>query len=326
MVKLSIIIPVYNTKKYLDECLKSLAKHIVSEVEILLIDDCSTDNSAEICSRYVKLYDNIKLISQPKNMGVSAARNRGLEESTGDFVTFIDSDDFVSDNYISNILDFCNENYDLTCFGNYNYIHNGDEIYNTSSSGMNVECVAENPTEKSWKTLILDSFFPSSWNKVYRRSLINGLRFNTNCVCYEDYLFNAEYCRRIKNFRIVNESLYFYRQNSTQILSGKRKWGNRYTISNLVAEKTEEFITEKNDFDLSFMRRYVYAAYMSELQFTYHFKNEEFDDAVRELMKSQAFIRAINSIRPAGKYFTLLKLSRLLNVHRIQKKLLEKKC
>ena len=108
-MKISIIIPVYNSKKYLRKCLTSLKKQSYKNLEIILINDGSTDNSLDICNQYKKIDKRFKVYTK-KNGGTSSARNYGIKKSTGDYITFVDNDDFINDN---------------KCFEDYDYIsHN----------------------------------------------------------------------------------------------------------------------------------------------------------------------------------------------------------
>ena len=118
--KISIIVPVYNAEKYLVECLNSLVEQTYKNIEIILIDDGSIDNSAKICDEYAKKDERIKVVHQ-KNSGVSVARNNGLDMHTGDYVMFVDSDDWIElntceiliNNIISNDKDILIYNYYL---------------------------------------------------------------------------------------------------------------------------------------------------------------------------------------------------------------------
>ena len=108
-IKFSIIIPVYNVEKFLERCLKSICELKLEDKEIILINDGSTDNSLEILEKYIKIYPkNIKIISQ-KNQGVSKARNVGIENSIGEYILFIDSDDFIEPKQTEKILNVAYE-------------------------------------------------------------------------------------------------------------------------------------------------------------------------------------------------------------------------
>ena len=112
--KISIIIPVYNVEKYLERCLNSIRNQSYDNLEVIMIDDCSTDNSYEICQKYEEKY-NFKLLKNNDNKGLSYTRNRGIKESTGDYIGFIDSDDYVDSNYYESLLKNIKENDICVC-------------------------------------------------------------------------------------------------------------------------------------------------------------------------------------------------------------------
>ena len=106
-IKLSVIVPVYNMEDYLDTCVKSLLKQGVEDIEIILVDDCSIDHSGVLCDEWAEKDSRIRVIHCAENGGLSEARNRGLAEAQGEYVTFVDSDDFVAENtYQANVAEF----------------------------------------------------------------------------------------------------------------------------------------------------------------------------------------------------------------------------
>lgn len=127
MFKASIIVPVYNVEAYLRRCVKSILEQNIDSSEIILIDDGSTDTSGKICDEYSSKYDNIKTIHQT-NGGLSAARNTGMKNATGKYVIFVDSDDMLCNNTISDMIEICiNEDLDVLC-ANYCDEYEGGEI------------------------------------------------------------------------------------------------------------------------------------------------------------------------------------------------------
>lgn len=100
MDKISIVVAVYNAEKTLKKCVDSLLNQTYNNIEIILVNDCSKDNSLDICNEYSKVNDNVKVISNERNSGVSNTRNNGIDNSTGEYICFVDSDDYVESNYI----------------------------------------------------------------------------------------------------------------------------------------------------------------------------------------------------------------------------------
>lgn len=324
IMTISIIIPIYNTSKYLRECLDSLTPQLVDDIEILLIDDCSTDNSVEIAKEYVEKDNRIRLFVQPQNAGVSSARNRGILGSRGDFICFIDSDDFVEKNYVQRLLELTKTNYDLISFGMKGYCHNGDEHYSIKESSMNCSVSADNPTESDYRNLFIKSFFAAPWNKLYKKSFLNGLLFNENCVSFEDFLFNLEYCKYVKNFIIIDDALYYYRQDLSRTSASKRKWGKTFDLSNLAGQKIQEFINERKDYNFEYLKHFTYTCFIDELTFVYFYKKAEFNSKIKELSKNKYFLSSLKSFKPSGKTLMILRLSFFFHCRLLQKKVLTK--
>ena len=110
--KVSVIVPIYNVEKYLKECVDSILKQSYKNIEVLLIDDCGTDNSGEIAKNYEKQDKRCIYIRREKNGGLSAARNTGIKNATGEYLAFIDSDDWVDKDFIRNMLEGIVNDYD----------------------------------------------------------------------------------------------------------------------------------------------------------------------------------------------------------------------
>ncbi len=116
LTKLSIIIPIYNSEKYLPRCLESICQQIKQNVEVIVINDASTDTSIKICKKYVNKFNFVKLINLKKNRGVSYCRNIGIKYSLGDYICFVDSDDKLLKRSINNILNHIKNYYDKELF------------------------------------------------------------------------------------------------------------------------------------------------------------------------------------------------------------------
>ena len=139
MKKISVIVPIYNSEKYLKKCLDSLVSQTLKNIEILLINDGSSDNSLEICKNFERKYSNVKVFSH-ENKGVSYTRNVGLMNAKGAYITFLDADDYLSSNSIKNLISFFDKHYeeiDLVTYPIY-YVKKGVE--------------SEHPKNKLYKT------------------------------------------------------------------------------------------------------------------------------------------------------------------------------
>lgn len=216
---ISTIIPVYNAEKFLCKCLDSLLNAQISEVtnEIILIDDGSTDNSLEICKDYESNHNNIKVFSQ-KNQGPSVARNVGLNKALGDWITFVDSDDWVDQKYFSSFLKLREKEAELLLFG-YNKVSNFKSIEHTVFEGTISSKIILKETLKYHNVL----WFP--WNKFYKREIIekHQLRFNPKVKIGEDTLFNISYLKNTNQVYSAQDILYNYVEVETSLTQVKFK-------------------------------------------------------------------------------------------------------
>lgn len=222
--KLSIIIPVYNGEKYLNNCLNSIEKQIKgkNDVEVVLVDDGSKDQSGEICQKFSKKNNNISFFQQT-NKGVAVARNIGLQKSHGAYICFIDSDDIISEGYIDFILDSIKKlNFDILMLnhkGFYNSTSNMTEI-NQCSSIYKIDKVSamKSIEDPHWGSYL--------WNKIIKKYLFNEIKFPEGRN-YEDLAVIYQIFDKAQNFYKSDRIYYFYRQNPSSIMhtySAKNKY------------------------------------------------------------------------------------------------------
>lgn len=203
--KVSIIVPIYNSEKYLEKCIDSLLNQDYDNVEILLINDGSIDGSKIICEKYAKNNKKVRLYNN-KNTGVSYSRNFGLKNCTGDFVTFIDSDDYVAYNYISTLIEYqVKDDYDIV-------ISNAKNILETR--------IIEDKNERQPVILnrddTLNAFFnskyfsPVCWGRLYKKNIIKGIAFDETMSIAEDGKFLLEVIEHSNKNIVIPEQNYFY--------------------------------------------------------------------------------------------------------------------
>ena len=210
MKKVSVIIPVYKAEYFLDKCVNSIINQTYENLEIILVDDGSPDNSPKMCDEWAKKDKRIKVIHK-ENGGASSARNKGLEDCTGDYIYFCDSDDFIEINCIEKLVDKIKDN-DVVIMG-YNKV-NGDKItakvYNDKLSQN--EFISE---------IIHEWDFGLLWNKLYKKEFIKS-KFNEKFKIREDLLFNSEYFKNVKKIGLINEPLYNYIDNPNSLTKGAK--------------------------------------------------------------------------------------------------------
>lgn len=215
MAKISVIVPVYNVIHYINKCIKSLVSQTYNDIEIILIDDGSTDGSGEICDLWKKKDLRIKVV-HISNKGVSHARNIGLNMASGEYISFVDSDDWIeSDTYECMLRFIEKENADL-CIGGYR------KDYNNISK---IEFKNHKPYSLSRDGVILQTFtwLPPqekimSWemcDKLFKASKINDIRFNESIYMGEDMLFYWYFLENIDRAVYLPLFKYHYRMRAT---------------------------------------------------------------------------------------------------------------
>ena len=223
MYKYSIIIPVYNAEKTLQRCLNSILVQKYKKAEIILINDGSIDNSGEICERFVKEYPQIRYVYQ-ENQGVSVARNKGLVLASGQYILFVDSDDYVSDNYFTSIDKLLEEHdTDLIIFSRYDC--KADKITETRYRAFFSD--AQKELIYKLRDLICKKTINGPVTKVYKKELIDKyhLDFPVGAYVAEDRAFNIKYSLYIKSLRVVDIPLYYVSLDNDESLSRKKKEG-----------------------------------------------------------------------------------------------------
>ena len=216
MPKVSVIIPVYNTEEYLEKCIDSILNQDFNDLEIIIINDNSPDKSKNIIKRYLDTNMNIIFIDKNTNEGVSKARNDGIEIASGEYILFVDSDDFIEKNSIRKLYEFAlNKNSDIVISNAYRCFLDGrvDNIKPKISNKISsVEGVKELLVQKN-------GLYGQPWNKFFKREFIvnNNIRYPVGITLQQDVVFNIEAFGKSKCIDYINEYTYYYieRDNSS---------------------------------------------------------------------------------------------------------------
>lgn len=231
---ITIIVPIYNGEKYLDRCIQSILGQTYKNIEIILINDGSTDGSSKICRKYQKSYNNIVFIDK-QNEGVSKTRNVGLKYAKGEYVGFVDSDDFIEKNMYSELYNNMKKCKSDLSICNYSY-NNDIELKNIFSSQEALEYLFE---KKYFRGFL--------WNKLYKMSIIknNSIYLDEDVFICEDLLFNYKYIKKCEKISYLDLKLYNYEINNTSALhSGLDK---KYLT---IVQAYEKIIKEANNDNL----------------------------------------------------------------------------
>lgn len=213
MKKVTVIVPVYNAEKYLRKSVKSILNQTYENLEVFLINDGSTDNSLEICQKFSNSDVRIKVLDK-KNGGVSSARNFGLSKSTGDYVLFVDSDDFINENMIEKMVYHIElHNADIVECG-YNTIKGTELIDNKKFK----EEIVLGGLEYCSSLIQKKNSAHAVWNKLFTSEILSGIVFQSFNYA-EDLLFNAEVAIRSEKKITISEIMYNYVSNETSAMN-----------------------------------------------------------------------------------------------------------
>lgn len=222
----SVIVPVYNAEAFLDECINSVLKQSYPAIELLLINDGSTDASGEICDRFAEADDRIRVIHQP-NAGPSVARNTGMQAVTGEYIQFIDSDDTIRPEMIERFMASIG-NHPLLICGYRTVLKQDGRVFQSIRNRLPF---SGNFSKQEFLTLFTTLyphfFIHYAWNKCYLTSFIKdaGLQFDPNLDWGEDLLFNLEVIERCSSIRLIEDDLYEYTHSNGDSITSQYRVG-----------------------------------------------------------------------------------------------------
>lgn len=244
---ISVIVPIYNVEKYLTKCIESIINQTYKNLEIILVDDGSPDNCPIICDEYAKKDSRIKVIHK-KNGGLSDARNVGLNIAAGEYIMFIDSDDFVEIDMMESMMNnMINSNVDLVVC-NIKYIYDNSEKVKYNQEDKILD------KYEAMQEYIKDGIVQAvAWNKLYKRNLINGMRYKVGKI-NEDEFFTYKIVDRTNKIYYNSKPFYNYVQRNTSIMGSysiKRLDAVEasYERLNFIKERYPElYVEEKKNF------------------------------------------------------------------------------
>lgn len=258
---ISIIVPVYNAQKYIKRCVESIVGQTYKDWKLILIDDGSTDKSGIICDLLSQKDYRIQVI-HTENQGASAARNIGLDKATEEFVTFVDSDDWLEPNHLEILINQSAINIDL-CINSFVadlYYGARPHSYPIVRTQNNIESI-----NVFFTKLLLHSQF--LWNKLFRRSLIsaNNIRFDTNISLGEDNIFILEYLNYIKGLSASSICTYHYDQVEENPFSLGRKKRSEAIICYQLKSNCKAILKLYDKYKISFLYNYASNYYYTRI-------------------------------------------------------------
>ena len=259
MTKISIIVPVYNSEKTIKRAIDSIICQDYKDYELLLISDQGTDNSDIICEEYAKKYKNIFHFYK-EHCGLSDTRNYGMDKASGEYILFIDGDDYLEKNALSIMINNIGNN-DILVFGVC--VDFVEENYNFFEVSNNCDC--DNIIEE----LFNSSLFNYAWNKLYKTDLIKNLRFQPDHIQSEDLFFNIEVFKKNPKVKLISNALYHYIKDNRETLVDKHV-PNYEFILNLKDKSIKDF----------------FIATQTNMQYYYNYMLEEYQIYLLNLFKN----------------------------------------
>ena len=241
---ISIIVPIYNVEKYLKECIESIINQTYKNIEIILVDDGSPDNCGKICEEYSQKDKRIIVIHK-ENGGLSDARNKGIDIAKGDYLTFIDSDDFVNIDYIEKLYSSIKlNNTELAQCGISKVNENNEIIEKLNYDENYIKTSHEILNELYGKHLIENVVI---WNKMYAKELFKNIRFPVGKI-HEDEFTTYKIFYSVDRISLLSDCLYNYRQTNESII-GKKFNKKRLNLLEALEERMN-FFKNRNEIDL----------------------------------------------------------------------------
>ena len=228
---ISVIVPVYNVEKYLEECLDSIQNQTYSDIEVILVNDGSLDNSKDICEKYCKEDNRFKLINQA-NQGQSVARNHGVAASTGEFIAFVDSDDIIRQDYLEVLIRYMSEEMDIV---ESQFTVHKKEFFNENYKEINV--IFEGDSEEAVKAVPKHVLSVNPVTKLYRRSVVEAVPYLEGLI-FEDIYSGVGMLKYIRRIIKSDYTGYYYRQHGTSTMhrTFTEKNLNVFTVSDKLVE------------------------------------------------------------------------------------------
>lgn len=307
-IKVSIIVPVYNVEKYIKECVDSLISQTYKNIEIILIDDGSTDSSGSICDWYTGIDERIKVINK-KNGGLSDARNAGIKAASGEYITCVDSDDTVDVRYIDRLVELIDDAdigiVGFESFTDFEKIEKSDLMFSSCMIFSETE-ICKNILYSKYKNIT-----HSAWGKIIPKDYYDDVQFPKG-MNYEDYATTYKLLLKAKRVCVSSEPLYFYRTRDNSIINSKFNERN-FDLLTVSDETTKNLVrcSMKLKYAAYRMQVNTYCSVLYNFAYSSLFKEKKYDKMHKKmlnLIKSRGLFVIINpksTLKDKLKIFTL---------------------
>lgn len=231
----SLIIPVYNMEKYLDTCLKSIILSTYKNLEIIIIDDCSIDNSEKIIKKYIQNDKRIIHVKNSKNLNVSESRNKGLKKVSGDYIMFVDSDDYISSNWIKNMVENIErKKCDVVIGASKQFKESNIKDYTIKD--LDVEKQVNFKNIRINKNGVI-------WNKIYRTELMkkNNIKFDKSILKHGDVEFTYKCLALADKIYYINKGFYYYRNDNENSITKTINYEEKIKYTTMLIKNISNF-------------------------------------------------------------------------------------
>ncbi len=313
---ISVIVPVYNSEKYLEETIKSILRAKINKMEIIFVNDGSTDKSEEIILKYVKKYSNFMRYFKKKNEGPGSARNLGLKNAKGKYISSVDSDDRIDKNFYKRALKYLKDDIDMVIYD-----------WNTYDKEMRYLTPALDGIFKDksvYEGILYTTIMPSQCNKIIKKSIYENMKLTYGPGKYEDFDTNGVALLAVKNFKYIRKPYYHYYIRSGSIMRSKPE----YDMINAIKLLDERLKTYKNylTIDLDEYKYYLYSWRIEEYIINVLYKLQEKDrndmidymmknvkDIMMDIFESSYYNEMLDKLSDKKKEYLLLRNSNIKN-------------
>lgn len=312
---ISIIVPVYNSEVYLKKCLDSLINQTYKNIEIVIVDDGSSDNSNNICNQYAKKNTKIS-ITRTENHGVSHARNIGIDKCKGKYIVFVDSDDYISNDMIEKLHNVVvKEKADIAMCD----IVKVDEKYNQIFETKNKDKKILSNSEYMYNIFDFDYSYGYPINKIYIKELFKKVKFNENVHFMEDFTFVCDIINNSKKIVYIPDKMYYYLQRKDSAIHSNfnEKWLSRIDTQKYIIDNYLGMFSEKckhlflYDYIMMILSTYAYKKTMN-----FQVKKNEYYSEIKKyytmLLKSK-YLNFYSKIKLLLKYWLPCKYFKFMN-------------
>jgi len=250
-LKVSIVLPVYNVEKYLDRCINSIINQSYKNLELIIVNDGSTDASKYICDYYKNKDTRIKVIDQD-NSGVSAARNSGIELASGEYIQFVDADDYLEKQMTEKLISSIKMDTQLVICGYKTISRDSNGIRYKKNTVYDNKTYSRDEFISELGNLFYKKLLNTTWNKLYENEIIKryNICFPENVNMGEDLLFNLDYLNHCKKINLINESLYNYIDYNYNSITSKYI-NNFFENQQMLFKAVREFLLINGKYELN---------------------------------------------------------------------------